>query len=298
MEVYTPSHEQLEFAHRNAREPINKLGILVLLKTFQRLGYFATLSQVPQPVIQHIACCTGLTEAVAGMKNYEESGSRRKHIPAIRELLEVRAFRDGGEQVMNAAMTEACQTRDILADIINAGIEELVRQRYELPGFSTLHRAALEARARINGEFYQSIYDSLSQKQKRRLQKLLWRGTEETVSGWERLKQEPKRVTVKNMRDLMDHLHWLRSLDVVRDALNSIPESKMRRFSHEARSLNIAQMNEMEETKRLTLAAAMAHTQAAQAIDDLTDMFIRSVRKLHNHGRDIITERTRKRPTA
>jgi len=290
MELYTPSHEQLEFANRNTREPVSRLGLLILLKTFQRLGYFPTLSQVPQPVIWHIACCADLTEAVASMENYEGTGSRRKHMPAIRELLGVIAFKDGGEQVMNAALVEACYTKDVLADIINAAIEELIRQRYELPGFSTLHRAAMEARARINGDFYQNIYDSLPPEQKRRLQKLLWRGTEENISGWERLKQEPKRVTVKNMRDLMEHLHWLRSLDVARDAFSIIPESKMRRFSHEARSLNIAQMNEMEETKRLTLAAAMAHTQAAQAIDDLTDMFLRSAKKLHNLGRDALDE--------
>lgn len=49
-------------------------------------------------------------------------------------------------------------------------------------------------------------------------------------------------------------------------------------------------MNETDEKKRFTLAAALIRTQNAQGIDDLTEMFIRSVGKLHRRGRDALNE--------
>jgi len=289
-ELYTPTQEQLEFADTNTREPIQKLGLLILIKTFQRLGYFPPLSQVPQQVIQHIACCAQLEEAVANIINYEKVGSRRKHKSMIRALLGVEAFQNGGDQILNEALVAACYTKDIIADIINAGIEELVRQRYELPGFSTLLRAAITARSNVNHGLYRKVYESLSADQKERIRVLMARNPDEITSDWERLKKEPKRTTVKNMHELTEHLNWLKSLNVSSDVLDVIPESKLQRLSDEVRSLNIAQVNEMEVAKRYTLAVVLVRVQIAQVMDDLTDMFIHSVKKLHNHGSEALDE--------
>lgn len=271
-ELYTPTQDQMEFADTNAREPIQKLGLLILIKTFQRLGYFPPLSQVPHQVIQHIACCARLEEAVANISNYEKVGSRRRHKSMIRALLGIEAFQNGGDQILNEALVAVCYTKDIIADIINAGIEELVRQRYELPGFSTLLRAAITARSKVNHGLYQKVYESLSVDQKERIRVLLARNPEEITSDWERLKKEPKRTTVKNMRELTEHLNWLKSLNVSSDILDVIPESKLQRLSDEARTLNIAQVNEMEVAKRYTLAVVLVRAQIAQVMDDLTDM--------------------------
>ena len=72
--------------------------------------------------------------------------------------------------------------------------------------------------------------------------------------------------------------------------MDSIPEVKFQRFSDEAMSLNINEMNDLPEEKRYTLTLALICSQTAQAIDDLAEMFIRSVKKLHNRGRDAINE--------
>ena len=51
-------------------------------------------------------------------------------------------------------MLEAAQSKDMLADLINVGIEALVQARNELPAFSTLRRAAQKARAQVNVRYY------------------------------------------------------------------------------------------------------------------------------------------------
>jgi hypothetical protein len=39
-EIYTPTADELTLARRGAKGAVAQLGFLVLLKTFQRLGYF------------------------------------------------------------------------------------------------------------------------------------------------------------------------------------------------------------------------------------------------------------------
>ena len=63
-EVYTPNLVELVWAEKRTRERTPRVGLLVLLKTFQRLGYFVMLSDVPLPILEHVAQCAGY-EAVS-----------------------------------------------------------------------------------------------------------------------------------------------------------------------------------------------------------------------------------------
>ena len=53
-EVYTPTPQERFVASRSTKGSIAELGFLVLLKTYQRLGRFILLSEVPAPIIEHI----------------------------------------------------------------------------------------------------------------------------------------------------------------------------------------------------------------------------------------------------
>lgn len=59
-EVYTPTQDDLVLAGRVAREHTAKFGFLVLLKTFQRLGYFILLRDVPVAITDRVLRALGL----------------------------------------------------------------------------------------------------------------------------------------------------------------------------------------------------------------------------------------------
>ena len=102
----------------------------MLLKAFQRLGYFPRLQDVPFPVLAHIRSCLRLspdtTLEVTPRTLY-------KHHQAIGEFLQVTAWGSEARHVAIAAVHQAAQAKDGPADLINVAIEELVRQRCELP---------------------------------------------------------------------------------------------------------------------------------------------------------------------
>jgi Domain of unknown function (DUF4158) len=54
-EIYAPNIFELVFAAEHARKPALQVGLLLLLKTFQRLGYFVRYVDIPAAIISHIA---------------------------------------------------------------------------------------------------------------------------------------------------------------------------------------------------------------------------------------------------
>jgi hypothetical protein len=60
----------------------------------------------------------------------------------VRQFLAVKPFDDDGKVLMRKTFAEAALTKEDVIDIINIGIETLVRHRYELPAFDTLLREA------------------------------------------------------------------------------------------------------------------------------------------------------------
>ena len=71
-ELYTPTVHELAFARERARQPLQRAGLLLLLKTFQRLGYFAACAEIPAPIIRHVFRCAALVELPEQLQAYDE----------------------------------------------------------------------------------------------------------------------------------------------------------------------------------------------------------------------------------
>ena len=287
-ELYTPTQEDLVFVNQKTQSTVAAFGGLLLYKTFQRLGYFPSFDTLPPRLIAHIARVIGVKTPSQALVRYEQRGFRKWHLPLIRSHFSITAFDDGGRRVLVEAVIEASQSKDILADIINMGIESLVAARYELPAFSTLRRAAMKARAQVNRGYYHQVLDALSLSQRASINQLLTHDESDTTSQFQRLKREPKQPTTKQIREHIDHLRWLESLNTAGHVLDGVPETKLERFAAEAKALNVSRMNEIHQSKRFTLAVALIRVRTAQALDDLAEMFIRRMQKLHRKAKEAL----------
>jgi hypothetical protein len=291
--IYTPDKDDIAFAKSHTYVSMARLELFVLLKAFQRLGYFPKLKEIPPRIINYIARCVNLQRVSQRLIKEGSGGSRWRHIPLIRSYLGISAYSDGGEKIMMNAMAEASQTKNVIADIINASIEELVRQKYELPSFGTMRRAAKETRHKVNNIIYNRIYHRLNKKQKKLISSIL-KSPPEGRTLWFRLKQEPKQPTTKNMREFIEYMLWIQSLNKHNSDFDGIPEIKIVNFADEARSLDINHMNELRINKRYALTSTLILEQSAKVTNDFTEMYCKRVRSLHNRGRDALSEhRTR-----
>lgn len=154
MEVarFTPTPAEIAFVRRRARQDGARLALLVLLKSFQRLGYFVAFEDIPLVIVEHVAdALPGPTNPATVLADYQTSTYRSRLTGLVREYAGVAAFGRLARTVAQAAAAEAARMRDDVADIVNAVIEELVRRRFELPAFGTLAKIAAVARGRRGG---------------------------------------------------------------------------------------------------------------------------------------------------
>lgn len=287
-EVFTPTLFELGFAEKKTRDAIPRLGLLILLKTFQRLGYFVKLSETPKSVVRHIAATAGYPEQPARMSDYDSSSLRFRHMGFVLAWVGVSAFDKTARRAMLQACVGSSRVREDLADISNFALEELVRQRFELPTFATLLRVAQKARATVNRGYYNRVAHALDSAAKDRLEALFARDGGRSI--WDVLKSEPRRPTAKELKRFVEHLTWLREQAGDGDPLAGIPPVKANRFAAEARALNVARMSELIPEKRYALAAALVFQQRTRAFDDAGEMFIRLVKRAEARADEILKQ--------
>jgi len=151
-DIYTLTTEDQKFALRHCkRASISFLGLLIQLKTTQRLGRFSSLKEIPKAIITHIKnqCLSRAT--LKELQAYFASGAKGRHVKLIRRYIRIKPFdKVKTSKLVKIWALEAAMTKEMLPDIINVTLEYLVKERYELPGFSTLERLCQAARTEVN----------------------------------------------------------------------------------------------------------------------------------------------------
>jgi len=289
-EVYTPTPAERFLAARSTKGSGAEVSFLVLLKTYQRLGRFILLSEVPAPILEHIAGLIDPYLDVSELDGYDGSGTRQRHIPLLRAVQQLKPYGSAARTCLLKAMIGAARTKEDLADLINVALEELAKECFELPPFATLDKAAHHVRAITTRGLYRRVYQAIPQEARTALDALFVVEDGARLSGWEQLKQEPASPTLTHLRDLIDHLF------VISEQRKLLPpqlftdtaEGKVKQFATEARALDATEMKDLEPYKRLTLAAAFVQIQSAGALDDLAEMCIKRMLAIHQKGKDAL----------
>lgn len=282
--AYTPTEAEVAFVVKHARQPGHRLSLAVLLKSFQRLGYFPTLHDVPPAIIRHVRQALRFRVQVKPAELKKNTPYR--YYQLVRGYLQVRAYGEGGLDVAARAISAAAAVMDNPADLINVGIEQLVRDRIELPAFSSLDRLARRLRTLVNGRFFAQIDAQLTSDEKQRLDALLvvTRGSEK--SPLQAIKRLPKRSSLKHFQDLIDHITELDELVGSEHHLAGIPELKRKHFAAEAKALDAAELRDFGPAKRHALLLCLIHRARVQTRDDLAEMFIKRIGNIHNRGKE------------
>lgn len=208
---FTPTSAEIQFAQTHCREIWAQICLLSFLKCYQHLGYFIMWKQIPQSILSAVAQSLGylfLPQEVPD--NYDQSGNKYRHMRLVRQHLRVKPIGEATYSAMKKAAKEAAQTKEYLVDIINVMIEELIRQRFELPAFSRFTREAGIARQEVNREVCEKITEALTDDQKSLIDVLLETKDEQGQSWWQQIKKDPPAPTVKNTRIYVQHVESIR----------------------------------------------------------------------------------------
>ncbi|MFC8095412.1 DUF4158 domain-containing protein [Streptomyces sp. NPDC057301] len=170
-QAFTPGTAEVIWARGKARSPEHLLALVVLLKSYQKLGYFPDLDDVPKLVVEHVRGLLELGDEVEPRHDSTRTAARQRDF--VRERLGVRYDPEQARQVAAAALYEAVQTKDNPADLINVALEKLVKARLQLPGYTTLDEMTSAIRTEVNEEFFARIVARMDEVEKARLLGLL-----------------------------------------------------------------------------------------------------------------------------
>lgn len=282
--IFTPTAEEKSFANENTRTKSTYACFLILLKTFQRLGYAVPYQDIPVSIIRHITVELAVTISSQELKEYDGSNTRSRHLLIIRQYLGLQAYGTAAQQAVEKVLETEAQTKHDMVDLINLSISELVRQRFELPAFRTIQRLAEKVRNQVTQACYQQIVQILEREDISKIDRLFLSNEERATSLWHQLKQDPGRPTITRLQELINRLEWLKGLRVGHQALQQLTDEKIKHFAAEAEVLEANQMKELRPPKRYTLAVCCLSVQYAQTLDDLAEMFIKCLQKIHHRG--------------
>ncbi len=294
--LFTPTQDEILLAQQNTKSAFNKFCFILMLKSFQKLGYFITISEIPPVIMQHISNKLKVNISIRKQNKYDSSRTRLYHLAAIRKQLKVKPFGKEGRHIIVKTISEIALTKDENIDLINAAIEELIRQNYELPVFNTLSSAASRIKKIIYRSYYKTINTYLNDVQRNKIDSILEKEENNQYSPWNKIKQDPLSPTITHLKELVAHLGWLKELNISNKSIDSIPYVKIRQFALEAKTLNAAQIKQVEPSKRYSLVFCLIYIQTANTIDDLAEMLIKRMMLIHRKGKDAL-ERYRKERT-
>ncbi len=286
--LYTPTADEIALAETVTKGLPARLGFLILLKTFQRLGYFLPFSSFPQSIVQHIAQATNLRAAIDQLAGYDASGTRRRHVQVIRDYLQVQPYDSHARRLIIRAIAATAASKEDLADLINVGIAELVKLRYELPGFTSLEKIARRVRTAVYRIYYRQVVATLNDAARARIDSWFMSDAETGQTLWQTMKQDPGSPTLTQLTELAERMAWLDAQEIDRDVLAGIPDVKVKHFAAEAKTLDAARMAAMQPDKRYTLAVALYAGETARTRDDLAEMLIKRMQSIHKHGKEAL----------
>lgn len=281
--LFTPIAAERTFLGTVAARQVANLALTIHFKAFQYLGYFTQLKDVPERVKVHIGECLGFKRLPKNLEAYDDGPSRRRHFDAVRTHLKVRPLStDTAKTLLVELAEEAAKTKHDPMGILDQMVEQLLRLRYELPGFTVLERIARSAREHVQDRYLKQVADALSAEGKAMIDALFKRGND-PITGWLSLKREPKKPTNKEVRFWLAHIERLKKLADNMPPLE-IPIPKLTYFRNWARAWDVSQMSRLKADTRHALAAILIHAQLGQALDDAVDMYTRYIQAMENNA--------------
>ena len=133
---YTLSVEERDFVRTNARGAKQRLTLAVLLKTFQHLGYFPDLSEIPKSVLDFVGQQLDLPPGTSTLDGPRRKPTLFRYRQSVLGLLGWTVYGEAPAQQLRAMLETAAQTMSDPADLINVAVEHLVKSHIELPAFS------------------------------------------------------------------------------------------------------------------------------------------------------------------
>jgi len=285
--LFTPNEIEKAYCKQHAKKPHQQVFFMTMLLSVRFLQRTPSCESIPYKILRQVNQSMGHRRLTKEQfLKYGRSSTRTKHLKVIREYLDLKVVTKQTENFAYASALEVAKSKANSVDIINATIEHLNRNHFELPELSVLERIAKRAISNVNSALYNDLCNLLSEDQKKIIDELfVLNSDDEQKSDWYRVKTSPKKPSNNNVKEYLQYLEWLVNLANQLVMPKNIPWTKLKSFYDDARSLSASRMREATPEKRYALALVFIQNKLAQTLDNIAIIFIKIIQEMNSTGR-------------
>ncbi|MDH6630350.1 hypothetical protein M2271_008210 [Streptomyces sp. LBL] len=168
---FSPSRDELEWAADATDCDEHLLALLLMLKSYRRMGCFPALEDVPEMVVDFVRRAVELPEGTLPV--YRAERTAKHHRRLVRKQVGVTYDQAKARGIVEQSIRKEAAAKNRPADLINIALEKVVEAGLELPGFSTFDKMASKIRTEVNVSIRAGIHDRMSGAQRAGLMRLL-----------------------------------------------------------------------------------------------------------------------------
>ncbi|MFD3874842.1 DUF4158 domain-containing protein [Streptomyces sp. NPDC058623] len=157
---FSPSREEVQWATDSTDSDGHLLALLLALKSYQRMGRFPKLDEIPDMVVDFVRRMVDLPEGTRPA--YASEKTAKNHRALVRRRLEAKYNQVRARKIAEAAIRVEAASKNRPADLINVALEKVVEAGLELPAFSTRDAMASKVRGEVNASICAGIHDRMS----------------------------------------------------------------------------------------------------------------------------------------
>ncbi|MFF8385598.1 Tn3 family transposase [Streptomyces kanasensis] len=272
---FSPTRDELQWAADATDCDEHLLALLVMLKSYRRMGCFPALEDVPVMVVDFVRRAVELPEGTLPV--YRAERTAKHHRGLVRKRVGVTYDQARARGIVEQSIRKEAAAKNRPADLINIALEKVVEAGLELPGFSTFDKMASKIRTEVNVSIRTGIHDRMSTAQRAGLMRLLEERDSDGTTLFNRLKKPAKGPTWSHFKNLTKRLEWLDGLGDSDVWMDGVAAGKITDFAGEADAADASELRDFVPVKRIALVAALTHKARMRVRDDLATMFCKRV---------------------
>ncbi|MFF4794423.1 DUF4158 domain-containing protein [Streptomyces sp. NPDC001276] len=274
---FSPTREELAWASDATDGDEYLLALLLMLKSYQRMGCFPKVEDVPDMVVDFVRRHVELPEGTLPV--YQAEKSAKNHRGLVRKRVGVLYDQAEGRRIVEQSIRKEAAAKNRPADLINIALEKVVESGLELPAFSTFDAMASKIRREVNSAICDGVHDRISPAERAGLARLLEERDGDGTTLFNRLKRPAQGPSWSHFKNLTKRLEWVDGLGDTDVWMDGVAAGKVTDFAGEADAADVAELRDYRPVKRLALVACLVHKARMRVRDDLATMFCKRWRR-------------------
>lgn len=275
---YTLADDDLQYI-KERRRPENKIGFALQLCVLRYPGRLLSSDElIPEQIIRFLGAQLGLTGDEI-LPYAARRQTRQQHLHALREKYGYKMFSGRGARDLRAWLEFEAETARSNEDLVRRFVKECRRTQTILPGVSVIERLCADALVAAERKIENRIAVQLSDEDRCRLDDLLTKMVDGTVSQFVWLRQFEVGKNSAGASRLLDRLEFLQKLALSPDILKDIPPHRVARLRRQGERYFADGLRDISSDRRLAILTICALEWYASIADALVETHDRIVGK-------------------